>query len=295
MKNASVFFSILLFLFCFASCNKEISNASISQDLHPTQTQLSSSNYREFETFLNSTYISNPGLVDVPTVQSIGFTHVNGFISESEKQRIESLVASYLSEGNHCRVIDIDIKNCKVELISEGNGGIILPNFPNNLHPDGGLNAIGIVPSICCDNTQDPLGGGCGRVARAYFNGLIQPSNLEYWTDIRSFGLVGSCDNIIIDEFQIWDYIEIESTDFWHYTTSCLSTSGPLCLQASDMNNYLQVFLNNLQAHLPAPYQVIGNYSCTYNYFPPTQTTPANWYWYFYVKVGIPVYSGNEN
>ncbi len=94
MRNASVFFSILLFLFCFASCNNEISNSSISQYLHPTQTQLNSSNYREFETFLNSTYISNPGLVDVPSVQSIGFTHVNGFISESEKQRIESLVAS---------------------------------------------------------------------------------------------------------------------------------------------------------------------------------------------------------
>ncbi|HMS29817.1 MAG TPA: hypothetical protein PKD32_08200 [Saprospiraceae bacterium] len=87
MKNASVLSSILLVLILSASCNKEISSPSISQVLLPTQTQLTSSNYREFENFLNSTYISSPGLVDVASVQAFGFTHVNGYISLSQKSK----------------------------------------------------------------------------------------------------------------------------------------------------------------------------------------------------------------
>ncbi len=119
---------------------------------------------------------------------------------------------------------------------------------------------------------------------------IAQPNNLLYFKNIKEFGVIGDC---IDDVFDDWagGLIEITDTEFWHYRGDC-ENSEPWCLSAQDQQDYLDMLEEIEDNYLPQAYMRIGFNVASYNYHPGFPHN--NYYWYFYYKVGIPVYDNNE-
>lgn len=243
----------------------------------------------DFEEDLNVAYVTNPGIVSIPQLDTFSFTHSNGTISTIEQTRIDSMIQEIIEDGADPRVIDLNISTNLVELLTDITSELSF-GFHDDVRPNGGLLGNGMVlAGNWCNGSTDLGGGGCGRVARAFMN-IAVSNDLLYYKNIKEMGVVGHCEDDVYDEWNTFGYIEISDTDFWHYKSTC-ENSKPLCLSAENQQDYLDVLEDLVDQYLPTGYERIGFKIAKYEAFP---STPANYYWYFWFKVGIPVYDNQQ-
>ncbi len=247
MKNIIFIF---VFIMTIMSCSKEISNSENEKKIASSRSN--EPNFLEFETFLNDTFVPNQSTFYQPVVYSIPFSHTSGYISQSEKNSIIQAVSQNISENSSVNIIDVNIKDSKIEIYRETGGPI--PDFlSNGIEPDGGLGFIGHY----CGGALDELNGGCGRTCRKFFKTLPPVNVGDRFNDIRNFSIVGSCNFNITDDWKFEGLIEIEQPTFWHYEQGCPS-NGVVCMQQNDIQGQLNVILSTISNYLPPPYSVIG-------------------------------------
>ncbi len=92
----------------------------------------------DFEEDLNATYVTNPGIVSIPQVDTFSFTHSNGTISTIEQTRIDSMIQEIIEDGADPRVIDLNTRTNLVELMSNVTSELSF-GFQDSIRPNGGL------------------------------------------------------------------------------------------------------------------------------------------------------------
>lgn len=284
----NLIFAIVSLLF-YGSCNKDQADP-VSKKSKSGLSLRTDANYEDYEDSLNSVYVTDPEFVIVPNIESYSITHSDGYITNAEKARINSLIADLIGNGFEPRIIDIDILESKV-LVCSNESITINPEFPDDVRPDGRLQYNGIIPGHWCDNSVDNEGGGCGRVATSIFWYRTLSPSIDHFTDIKKFEIVSHCEFSIYDD---WDFglLEVNVEDVWHYNSTCLSNSGDFCLDSDELENYSSAIQYNLEEYLPEGWMVVGYQVAKYDYgIDPDPPYPTNYYWYYAMIVAKPVYN----
>ncbi len=282
----NLIFAIVSLLF-YGSCNKDQADP-VSKKSKSGLSLRTDANYEDYEDSLNSVYVTDPEFVIVPNIESYSITHSDGYITNAEKARINSLIADLIGNGFEPRIIDINILESKVHVCS--NESITInPEFPDDIRPNGGLQYNGIIPGHWCDNSVDNEGGGCGRVATSIFWYRTLSPSIDHFTDIKEFGIVGKCDFSLYDEWDDFGLIEIETDELWHYSASCTS-NGLLCMDSGDLESQGSAIHDLIEEYVPEGWMLVGHKRCAYN-SQPDPPNPTNYYWYYSMLFGKPVYN----
>ena len=247
-------------------------------------------NYKAFEDSLNEAYIDTAWVVQRANIESFSFAHTDGDISNSEKAEIiDSIDAIIESANSDPVIIDVVLSDDRIDVVYDDGVVGSAPAFPDDIKADGGLNIHGqIITGHWCNDTEDALGGGAGRVGTAFISDYAL-SAVERFKDIGAINISGGCPNDVNDEFWI-DFQEIFITDsnFFQRRSGC-TPSSDFCLDSDDLDTYLWVAQYHMTNELPTGYKVIG-----YNYLKMTETfSPVRPYWNFHILIGKPDYESN--
>lgn len=279
----NVFLLAMLTVSIMISCDKEIqqnSNNPINSRTDP--------NHIEFEHNLNSSFVSTPMYIKVSKVHTISLSHTDGFISQSEKNRITGEVQSLVNSGVVPVLIDVDPDNSVVDVVEQFNVSSS-ESFVEVLS-NGKMGRNGVITSgKFCNLTSDLAGGGVGRVGTKYYNNYINigafPANYD---NVRKVRVYSGCSNAT--NTMAKGNINIRRTDFWRAVDypNCTGTSE--CMSDSDLTlNYNTLKDAIINSFSNSNKKIIGVDICS------REQVDASYYWdfkFYFVNVldGPPTY-----
>lgn len=270
VMKKNLFLLVILTISVMISCDKDLQQTSTT----PIDVRTDDPNYEAFENYLNQEYVDNLFLVEVPNVHEIPFTHTNGFITNTEKSRINSAIISLKNSGVDPQIIDLDIQTNVISVVEnvQINSSV---DFGPGVNPDGGISTSGsIVPgTFCPSGLPDNSGGGVGRVAmrfiRNHVPGIPGPSHLE---DIKKIEMSALCVDGVTTS---GGHISVTSDDFWQQINIC--NNEPSCLTTPSLNKYYQDLKDNIIPNLPQGRIIVGTANCIKS----TLNPPPGDYWLF--------------
>ncbi len=247
----NVFLLVILTTAMMISCDKNLQQNSNN----PIDVRTDDPNYIEFEYNLNKTFVSNPGYIQLANTHLIPFTHTNGFITATEKNRITNAIQTLITSGINPKLIDVNLSKNDVEVIESNY--VVEPEWgPLQVHPDGELGVNGlIIPGTFCTGSPDAFGGTIGRVGLRFYKNHINdgsfPAEIYNIIDLEIRGACGSFCN-----FFGFDLLCIKE-DLHHLIFSCPSNQ-PNCLDLDLLNLNYTALVDVKTNNLPTGTKIIG-------------------------------------
>lgn len=284
MKFSQIAWPLFLAVFLICSCSKE-NEFHRSEEGGPTlELRDSPPNYIAYEDSLNSYHVDSADFVIYSKERSIWFDHTEGDISSTEWIRIKDTISDLMSTFPASpKFIDIDLSKDSIRIVWDDGGPSTGSPYPDDIHPDGGLNFIprfrGPIAGTWCDDEDDSSGGGCGRVAAEYA-GKRGVSQTTYFKNIGLIEITADCFSQTIDNWDDLQVIRYRTPDLW-FTKDFCSLNHATCLDGVDLEDNEDV-IDYFSDNLPHDLEVVQlNFARRLN-------DGNHEFWYFELNVGIP-------